>query len=94
MVNIFVRPFRPETVTLFMMDTNKWISILNSIISSSIMELNQNSIDDAQKIVNSNEKVFKTENPKYLYPNGHRTTHQMKWFKWNRDRDLKSDITV
>ena len=55
------------------------------------MELNQNSNDDFQEIVGRNEKVVSTENLHYLYPNGHRTTIQMKWFKGSRDRGLKSD---
>tara|TARA_Y100001968_G_C18914866_1_gene507029 strand:+ start:74 stop:274 length:201 start_codon:yes stop_codon:yes gene_type:complete len=34
------------------------------------------------------------ENQRFLYPNGHRTTHQMRWFKGSRDRGLKSDIAA
>tara|TARA_B100000700_G_scaffold310804_1_gene391812 strand:- start:324 stop:506 length:183 start_codon:yes stop_codon:yes gene_type:complete len=33
-------------------------------------------------------------NLNYLYPNGHRTTPQMKWFKGSRDRGLKSDLAA
>ncbi len=55
------------------------------------MELNQNSNDDFQEITDRNEKLVSIENLHYLYPNGHRTTHQMKWFKGSRDRGLKSD---
>ena len=58
------------------------------------MELNQNNTEDLQEIVNRNEKVFSTENLNYLYPNGHRITHQMRWFKGSRDRCLRSDIAA
>ncbi len=34
------------------------------------------------------------ENLNYLYPYGHRTTNQMRWFKGSRDRGLKSDIAA
>ncbi len=58
------------------------------------MESNQNNADNLQEIVHSNEKVLSTENLNYLYPNGHRITHQMRWFKGSRDRCLRSDIAA
>jgi len=58
------------------------------------MELNQDSCENSQKIVNRNEKLSSTENLNYLYPNGHRITHQMRWFKGSRDRGLNSDIAA
>ncbi|WP_269611507.1 hypothetical protein [Prochlorococcus marinus] len=58
------------------------------------MESNQSSIDNHQEIVNRNEKVISTRDIKYLYPNAHRTTHQMRWFKDSRDRGLRSDIAA
>ena len=58
------------------------------------MELNQESGDNSQKIVNKNEKLSSTEDLNYLYPNGHRITHQMRWFKGSRDRGLDSDIAA
>ena len=58
------------------------------------MESNQNSIDNFQKIVNRNERVISIRNINYLYPNGHRMTHQMRWFKGSRDRGLRSDIAA
>ena len=58
------------------------------------MELNQNNTEDLQEIVNRNEKFFSTQNLNYLYPNGHRITHQMRWFKGSRDRCLRSDIAA
>ena len=30
----------------------------------------------------------------YLYPNGHRITPQMRWFKGSRDRGLRPDIAA
>ena len=58
------------------------------------MESNQNNTDNSQEIVNRNEKVFSTENLNYLYPNGHRITHQMRWFKGSRDRGLNFDVAA
>ena len=58
------------------------------------MESNQNKTDNLQEKVNRNEKVFSTEKLNYLYPNGHRITHQMRWFKGSRDRFLRSDIAA
>ena len=58
------------------------------------MKSNQNNTEDLQEIVNRNEKVFSTENLNYLYPNGHRITHQMRWFKGSRDRGCKPDIAA
>ena len=58
------------------------------------MELNQNNTEDLQEIVNRNENIFSTENLNYLYPNGHRITNQMRWFKGCRDRCLRSDIAA
>ena len=58
------------------------------------MESNTNNTGNLQEIVNRNEKVFSDENFYYLYPNGHRITPQMKWFKGSRDRCLRSDIAA
>ena len=58
------------------------------------MESNLYSIDNLQEIVNRNEKVISTRNINYLYPNVHRKTHQMMWFKDSRDRGLRSDIAA
>ena len=58
------------------------------------MESNQNSIDNLQEIVNRNQKVIPLRNINYIYPNGHRMTHQMRWFKGSRDRALRSDISA
>ena len=61
------------------------------------MQLNQDNTDLSQDIVNQNEKLITMEtieNLNYLYSNGHRITHQMRWFKGSRDRDLRSDIAA
>ena len=58
------------------------------------MESNQNNTEDLQEIVNRNEKVFSHEKRNYLYPNGHRSTHQMKWYKASRYNCLRSDIAA
>ena len=58
------------------------------------MESNQGSSDDYQEIVNRNEKVISAENLNYLYPNGHRMTHQMRWFKGSLDSGLRNDIAA
>jgi len=52
------------------------------------MESNQNNADDLKERVDRNKKLSSTENLNYLYPNGHRITHQMRWFKGSRDRGL------
>ena len=43
---------------------------------------------------NRNKKFISTENLDYLYPNGHRMTNQMRWYKGSRERGLKSDIAA
>ena len=61
------------------------------------MKLNQENIDNSQDIVDENEKVIISEfnkNLNYLYPNGHRITHQMRWYKGSSDRGLSSDIAA
>ena len=58
------------------------------------MESNQNSTENLKETLNRNEKVFSVENHNYLYPNGPRMTHQLRWFKGSRDRILRSDIAA
>ncbi|AIQ98085.1 hypothetical protein [Prochlorococcus sp. MIT 0801] len=58
------------------------------------MESNQNNTDNSEEIVDRQQKVISIENLNYLYPNGHRMTHQMRWFKGSRDRCLSSDIVA
>ena len=57
------------------------------------MKLNQKNIDTPDGIVSKyceNMDGENIDNFNYLYPNGHRMTHQMRWFKGSRDRGLKS----
>ncbi len=59
------------------------------------MQLNQNNTDKFQDIINKNQKVIPIqviESRNYLYPDGHRMTPQMRWFKGSCDRGLKPDI--
>ena len=59
------------------------------------MKKNQNNDDNFQDIVNRDLKGIASgniENIHYIYPNGHRITHQMRWFKGSRDRGLSTDI--
>ncbi len=59
------------------------------------MQLDSNNTDGYQDIVNEEKiSIQNFENLNYLYPNGHRITHQMRWFKGSRDRGLKSDIAA
>ena len=61
------------------------------------MEFIENNIAIPQEKTNANKKVFYTQaNQKsaYLYPNGHRITHQMRWFKCSNDRGLRADINA
>jgi len=58
------------------------------------MKSNQNINDNYQEIMNRNEKFISTKSLNYLYPNGHRMTHQMKWYKGCRDRGLRVDVTA
>ena len=58
------------------------------------MKINRNSDVNNLDIVHQNRKVIPIENLNYLYPNGHRITHQMRWFKGSRDRGLSSDIVA
>ena len=70
------------------------LDVLNGIYPLHLMELNPNRTNNVQEIVDINEKINSTENLNYLYPYGHRITHQMRWFKGSRDRCLRSDIAA
>ena len=61
------------------------------------MQLNQNKTYNSQDNVDREEKVIPVqsiESRNYLYPNGHRMTPQMRWFKGSRDRGLNPDIAA
>ena len=58
------------------------------------MKLNQKINDDSKGIIKSNKRTILVENIEslhYLYPNAHKITNQMRWFKGSRDRGLRSD---
>ncbi len=61
------------------------------------MKSNQNINNNSQNIVDKNQKVFLGEdiqNLNYLYPNGHRITYQMRWFKGSRYTGFESDLAA
>jgi len=52
------------------------------------MNFNKSNSDKSEVIFYQEHKnidIQNQENANYLYPNGHRITHQMKWFKVSRD---------
>ena len=58
------------------------------------MEFYQKKTNDI-KITDENEHQLKfKEDSNYLYPNGHRITHQVRWFKGSRDRGYRSNIAA
>ena len=61
------------------------------------MTFSQNFINNSNDKTNQSKNNFEKdsiENLEYLYPNGHRITHQMKWFKGSRYRGLRSDVAA
>ena len=61
------------------------------------MQLNENNADKSQDIINKNEKVISIQDidtRNYLYPDGHRMTPQMRWFKGSPERGFKSDVAA
>ena len=61
------------------------------------MKLNQENIYNLQEIVDGDEKLIPIQDidtRNYLYPDGHRITPQMKWFKGSRERVFKSDMAA
>ena len=63
------------------------------------MIFNQRDLGKSLDLEKNNQKMSESdaiENLDYLYPNGHRITHQMRWFKVSRDIGLNfnSNITA
>ena len=58
------------------------------------MKTEQNRAEDSKVTVNKNEQGILAENFNYLYPNGHRMTNQMRWFKGSRYRYTRSDMAA
>tara|TARA_Y100001968_G_scaffold313467_1_gene337718 strand:+ start:164 stop:454 length:291 start_codon:yes stop_codon:yes gene_type:complete len=77
--------------------SNSKFDVLNSLSNKLIMERNQHYTDNSKDIVNEIKPLKHSESiekSSYLYPNGHRITHQMRWFKGSRDRGSKSDLAA
>ena len=58
------------------------------------MKPSENNTKSHKDIVDNGKKnpyLETTEDFNYLYPNGHRITHQMRWFKVVRDGFLAYD---
>ncbi len=61
------------------------------------MQLNKDNTGNDQHLTDKKESFIYSEtieNIHYLYPNGHRSTHQMRWFKGSRDRGFRSDLVA
>ena len=61
------------------------------------MGLNQKNTNGHKEITNNIENFLDSQiiqDSNYLYPNGHRTTHQMRWFKGSRKRGFESDFVA
>lgn len=61
------------------------------------MESSQDNINVSKDIVDEIKHFTQSEmfdNVNYLYLNGRRITHQMRWFKGSRDRGIRSDIAA
>ena len=61
------------------------------------MKLNQENIYNLQENIDGDENLILIQDidtRNYLYPDGHRITPQMKWFKGSRERGFKSDMAA
>ena len=61
------------------------------------MEFKENNSDASKEIINEIQFVMQSKNIEklnYLYPNFHKITPHMSWFKGSRNRGLKSDIAA
>ena len=61
------------------------------------MKLNQENIYNLQENIDGDENLILIQDidtRNYLYPDGHRITPQMKWFKGSRGRGFKSDMAA
>ena len=93
----WLNPFVWESLLCSPWTSIDWFDVLNELVNKFAMELNKDYTDDIQDIINIIDNFVPSTNnqdPNYLYPNGHRITHQMRWFKGSRDRGFKSDLAV
>ena len=61
------------------------------------MKLNQENIYNLQENIDGDENLILIQDidtRNYLYPDGHRITPQMKWFKGSRERGFESDMAA
>ncbi len=61
------------------------------------MKLNQENIYNLQENIDGDENLILIQDidtRNYLYPDGHRITPQMKWFKASRERGFESDMAA
>ena len=61
------------------------------------MKLNQENIYNLQENIDGDENLILIQDidtRNYLYPDGHRMSPQMKWFKGSRERGFKSDMAA
>ena len=61
------------------------------------MKLNQENIDNLQENFDGDENLIPIQDIdtcNYLYPDGHRMTTQMRWFKGSHERGFKSDMAA
>ena len=62
-----------------------------------LMNPNQDSIANSKEMIDEIKNFSKekfSDNLNYLYPNGHRITNQMRWYKGSRNRGLRSDMAA
>ena len=73
------------------------VGVFNSLVKLLFMKLNQENIDNLQETVDGDENLIPIQDidtRNYLYPDGHRMTPQMRWFKGSRGRGFKSDMAA
>ena len=58
------------------------------------MDFNHNNKDNDNCNINKNKNFINIEKFSYLYPDGHRITHQMRWFKSSSVRNSSSYIAL
>ena len=73
------------------------VGVFNSLVRLLFMKLNQENIDNLQENIDGDENLIPIQDidtRNYLYPDGHRITPQMKWFKGSLERGFKSDMAA
>ena len=71
------------------------IFTINSVAKYDLFVTSKEEVESFDTGFNKNQKVIPIqviESRNYLYPDGHRITPQMRWFKGSCDRGLKHDI--